>query len=256
MFEKSWGTISIRAALVVVLLSATACGTLPLSLAFLQPTGTPTPTDTPTPAPTPTAQAQGKAPNRAPAAQGLAALLRGAGLRGGVVASNDGRALGFTLGKTTAQIRVAPSAIIVVPDKPNATLSDIAVGDRVIVDVTGTGATAVAALVLDLPAHYTANNLRLGAVISNQGGTVNLRTARGTQAVTTSAATRVINLSGAQPAVEALGDLQPANAVLVIGQGSAGSFDAQVIVVLDQNVRTLRRNNRSNPPVPTPTPGA
>ncbi len=263
MLNKNGKSLLIAAVLALLALGASACDSLPTAItqrlpAALAPaTNTPTPTSTPLPAATPAApQARGKAPNRAQALQGLAALLKGAGLQGGVVTSNDGSALGVKLGKATAQLQVASNAMVVVPAKSNATLSDIAVGDRVIADVTGADPNASATFLLDFPANYTANNLILGAVMPDKSSALNLLTRGGKRAVTTSAATTLINISGDSPALESLSGLQPGNAVLVIGSSSGNAFDAQVVIVLDQSVRGLLRKAKPNPPQPTPTPDA
>ena len=265
MFKNSLPTVLTGAVLAVLGLSVIACSSLPSSLAFLQPTSTPTPTDTPypTPAPasaTPTTTAtpaapSGNAARRANAAQALQALLKNSGLQGGVVTSNDGNALGLRLGKTTAQVQATSSAIVVVPTKTNATLSDIAVGDRVIADVTGDSTNAAASLVLDFPASYTASNVMLGAVLPNKSGALTVRARSGTYAVTRNASTVIVNISGAQPALGALGDLTPGSAVLVIGSRDGNAFDAQVIVLLDKNVRDLLRKVGKNLPTPTPSAG-
>jgi hypothetical protein len=220
MLNKNGKSILIAAALALLALGASACDSLPTAItqrlpAALAPaTSTPAPTSTPLPAATPAApQARGKVPNRAQVLLGLAVLLKGAGLQGGVVSSNDGSALGVKLGKATAQLQVASNATVVVPAKRNATLSDIAIGDRVIANVTGAGTNASVTFLLDIPANYTANNVILGAVMPDKSGALNLRARGGTRSVTTSAATTVINISGNSPALGSLSDLQPGNAV-------------------------------------------
>ncbi len=266
MFKKSSALVLITTAMAILALSSTACDSLPTTLtrnlpnSLAQATDTPVPTMTPLPtlqaAATPAAP-QGKAPNRANAAQALQALLKSTGLTGGVVASNDGSTLSLKFGKATQQLQVASDAIIVLPDKSSAVLSDIQTGDRVVANVASATTNAPATFVLDVPANYTANNLVLGAVMPNKGGTLNLRTPRGARSVTTSASTTVVNISGNSPVVGSVSDLQPANAVLVIGQSSGSAFDAQVIVILDKDVRALQRKvNPKNAPTATPTPGA
>lgn len=273
MSNKNGKLILIAAAFALLALSATACNTAPTTLAqdlsnaiaqnlpvALAPaTDTPTPTLTPTltPTPEPTSPApSARAPQRqgvtrAQALQGFAALLKRSGLTGGVVASNDGSALGVKLGKTSAQLQVASNAIVVVPGVSNATLSNVQVGDRVVAAMTG-GATGTAAFLLDFPASYKVTNLALAAVQSNNGGTLTLRVARGgTRKVTTDASTMVVNLNGGQPALGSVSDLTQGNAVLVIGDSSGGAFNAQVIVVLSKNVRNLLPKQQ-----PQPTPGA
>ncbi len=269
MLNKNGMMILIAAAFVILALGATACDSVPTTLAqglstieqnlpaSLAPaTDTPTPTMTPTPEPTspaPSARApQRQGVTRAQALQGFAALLKRSGLTGGVVTSNDGSsALGVKLGKTSAQLQVASNAIIVVPGVSNATLPNVQVGDRVVAAMNG-GATGTASFLLDFPASYKVGNLALAAVQSNNGGTLTLRVARGgTRKVTTDASTMVVNLNGGQPALGSVGDLTRGNAVLVIGDSSGGAFNAQVIVVLSANVRNLLPKSQ-----PQPTPGA
>ncbi len=255
MFKQSTPLFLIAAALAVLALSATACGSLPISLAAATSTPVPAPTQTPLPTPqaaTTPAAPQGKVPLRANAVQALQALLRGSGLTGGVVASNDGSTLGLKLGKATQQLQVASDAIVVVPDKSNATVSDIRVGDRVIADRTDAATNAPAAFLLAIPAGYAVDNLMLGAVMPSKSGATSLRTPRGPRDVTTSASTIVVNVSGAQPMLASLSDLKPATAVLVIGDGSRAAFNAQVIVIVNKDARSLLQKGRKNAP-PTPT---
>ncbi len=260
MFKKSFPTILTGAVLSLLALSMLACGSLPISLAFLQSTSTPPPTDTPAPAPTIAPQAaatpaapSGKAPRRANAAQTIQALLKNTGLRGGVVTSNDGSTLGLKLGQATVQIQTSANVIVVVPGKTNATLSDIAVGDRVIADVTGNSASGAASMVLDIPASYKASNAMLGAVMPNKNGALMVRARGGTHAVTTDASTVIVDISGGQPTLGTLSDLTPASAVLIVGNSRGNAFHAQVILLVDKNVRDLLNQVRKNLPTPTPS---
>jgi hypothetical protein len=267
MLNKNGKSILIAAALALLALGASACDSVPTTLAqdlstalaqnlpvSLAPaTSTPTPTDTPTPAPTdptPSARApQRQGVTRAQALQGFAALLKRSGLTGGVVTSNDGSALGVKLGKTSARLQVASNAIVVVPGVSNATVSNVQVGDRMVAAMNG-GATGMVSFLLDFPASYKVSNLALAAVQSNNGGTLTLRARGGTRDVITDASTIVVNINGGQPALGSVSDLQPGNAVLVIGDNSGGAFNAQVIVVLSKNVRSLLP--KGSPPQPTP----
>jgi len=258
MSRQSIVTSLICAALAVFALSATACDNLPISLA--PATSTLVPTAAPTLAPQATATPaapQGTGANRQKAAQALQGLFKSAGLQGGVVTSISGSTLNVKFGKTTAQWQLASDAIIVVPAKANATVSDIRVGDRVVADVTGADANAPVAFLLDFPAGYTAANVMLGAVRSSKGGTLNLRTPRGARDLTTGASTVIVNVSGDQPVVGSLSDLNPASAVLVIGSSGGNAFSAQAIVLLDKDARDLlRKANPRSAPAATPTPGA
>jgi hypothetical protein len=243
-------------------LGTTACGVtqgtgnLPQAFPSASATATAVATDTPTPAPTAvtTPQARDRTPNGDKSGRVLTAL-RDLGLTGGVVSANSGRALSLNLGKASQQIQVGTNTIVVIPDKSNPRVSDIRVGDRVIADVPGGDANATATLLLDFPAGYTADNVLTGAVQSSKGGAVALRTRKGPRSLTTSAATVVVNISQDQPTIDRLGDLQPGNAVLVIGQDSGDAFNAQVIVVIEKSVKDLGRGKQS-PVSPTPKPGA
>lgn len=247
MSKKSHPTIFFGAVISLLALSVLACGSIPFSLAFLRPTSTPIPTDSPTPV-----VPSGNAPQRANASQALQALLKNSGLQGGIVTLNDGSGLGLRLGRTTRQIQVSSDAIVVVPGRTNATLSDIAVGDRVIARDSTDSTNATASMVLDIPAKYTTSNLMLGAVVANKNGVLTLRARGGTHTVTTTATTDIVNISGAQPTLGGVNDLIPASAVLVIGNESGNILSAQVIVFLDKNARDLL--NRAGRTVPTPTP--
>lgn len=63
-------------------------------------------------------------------------------------------------------------------------------------------------------------------------------------------------MSQDKPALGVLGDLEPGNAVLVIGVRNGESFEPQVIVILEKDARDLlNRGSRSQPmPMPTPKP--
>ncbi len=255
MSKKSHPTILTGMVLSLLALSVLSCGGLPISLAFLQPTSVPTPTDTPMPTSTVSTPAapSGNAPRRANTTLALQALLKNSGLQGGAVTFNDGSTLGLRLGRTTRQIQVASSAIVVVPGTTNARLSDIAVSDRVIANVSGDSTNATASMVLDIPANYAASNLMLGAVIANKNGVLTLRARGGTHTVTTNSSTDIVNVSAAQPARGAVNDLAPASAVLIIGNGSVNAFNAQVIVLLDKSARDLLNKVGRNLPTPTPS---
>jgi hypothetical protein len=255
MSTKSHPTILIGAVVSLLALSVLACGSLPISLAFLQPTSTPMPTETPTPESTVSTPVvpSGNPPRRASAAQALQALLKNSGLQGGIVTVNDGNALGLRLGRTTSQIQVASNAIVVVPGRTNATLSDIAVGDRVIARDSTYSTNATASMVLDIPAKYTTSNLMLGAVVANKNGVLTLRARSGTHTVTSTPSTVIVNISGANSTLDGVNDLIPASAVLVIGDESGNAFNSQVIVLLDKNAQDLLNRARKNVPTPTPT---
>jgi hypothetical protein len=240
---------------VALALSATACGNVP-GIASQAPAPVVIPTSVPVIEPTPVAtpvapQARGK---ELDAARGLDTLLKGLGLKGGVVTSNNDGTLGLRLGKTTEQVRVASNAIIVLPDNPNAQVSDIRVGDRVIAEV-GDDANAPATFLLDFPRGYDLSNLRLGAVMPGKSGSLTLRGRGGTHAVTTSGATMIVNITGDQPALGSLDDLKPGAVVLAVGNASDDAFSAQVIVLLEKNLRDLGKGKRNLPP-PAPSPGA
>ncbi len=241
-------------------LSATACSGVPSFT--VQPTATVTPTLAPTVTPTPAAPAPApsQAGKRAQPGNHLQALLKTTGLSGGVVSANTNGVLSVKLAKTTDQIATSASTLVILPGKASAQVSDIRVGDRVVADF-GTPDNSIAVALLDFPADFNADNLLMAAVQANKNGTVMVRTRQGTQTLDTMSATRVINLSGAQPAMGTLADIKLGNAVLVIGQPNGSAmFDAQVIIVLDKNVRNIfGKAKPAQPeitPTPTPKPGA
>ncbi len=244
--------------LVLVALAALAiagCSTIPAPIQQALATPTAAPTDTPTPAPTVAPAA--KAPTQPRATQPAAAnnplaQLRRLGLDGGVVAANNGNSLSLRLGKTSEELQIAPSTLLVVPGIKNAQTSDIKVGDRVIADVPNSDTNSVPSLVLDFPKGYTTDNVVTGLVQVNAKGTVTLRTRNGQQDITPTASTIIVNTVGDKPALGTIKDMARGDAAVVIGQKNGDQFNPQVIVVLDR--AALQGNRRQNQPTPAPTP--
>ena len=243
------GLIIISASLIVSTFGATACTALPNPAATLPPAATATiipamPTPTLAPMPTPAAPM----PDR----RKIEGALKIVGLSGGVVRANDNGTLSLRLGGQWEQIQTTASTIVVIPGKSDAKVADIRAGDRVVADL-GTSDSA-AAFLMAFPADYDANNILVAAVRASRSGNINVLSRQGNRALTTSATTIVVDLSGDQPTLTALGDLKPGNAIVAVGQSDGDKFDAQVIVVLDKDARALIGKIRQNQPQPTPTP--
>ncbi|MCI0476588.1 MAG: hypothetical protein L0Y55_10100 [Anaerolineales bacterium] len=253
MFQK---IILLGTLLLVFALSATACQGVPNLAPAPAPTETPTVAPTPgAPAAPPVAPAKPQLPDR----QKVEGALRLADLSGGIVSENKNGVLALRVGRQIEQVQTNAQTIVVMPGKTKVQVADIRVGDRVIVDY-GAETNTTAALLLDLPSDYATGNVMLAAVVSVRGGTLNVRTRSGDTRVAASAETVIVNLSGDKPALGALKDLKPGNAVIVIGQDNNDTVNAQVIVVTDRDARALLNRGRGNPqgpaPTPTPKPGA
>lgn len=261
MMRKKQTRMAMSALLILVALGATACGNIP-NIVGASPTAIPTivppapPTTVPevTPTPAPSTDAQGN-PTKNARQQVLNALLKATGLQAGRVGANDHGMLNIRMGKGSTQVQTNVSTIVVVPGVNNATVSDIGNGDRVLVEYPNGDSTQPATFVMALPSNLTADNVRLGAMQSNQRTGLTVRTRQGAENLTTDTATMVVNLNSGQPSLETLNDLQTGNAVVVIGNGAGSSFDAQVIVVLETNMRDLLKKLNPNSPAPQPTPG-
>ncbi len=253
MFKKIF---LLNTLLILFALSVTACQAIP-DLAP-QPAPVAAPTDAPTPATAapsapvaPPAQAKPQLPDRGK----VEGALKLADLSGGVVAENKNGALTLRLAqRQTQQVQTNASTIVVVPGKANAQVADIRVGDRVIVDFGGDTTNTTAAFLLALPADYNVGNVLLGAVMSTQGETINVRTRTGNGRVVTGSQTTFVNLSDDKPTIGAFKDLKQGNVVVAIGQDTSDAFNAQIIVIADKDARAILDRNRGNQPAPTPTP--
>lgn len=237
--------------LIALTLGATACQAIPNILA--QPTPTSTSTTTPTPTATPLARANPQAPlNR------IQGALQLAGLSAGVVSDNKNGTLALRVGRQTNQVQTNAGTLVVMPGKSNSQVADIRDGDRVIADFGDDTTKTTAAFLFDLPSDYTKGNVLLAAVVSSRGGTVNVRARTGNNQVSTSDDTLIVNLSDGAPALSSLADLKPGNLVVAIGQDGNDTFNAQIIVITDRDVRNLLNHGERNQPTPTPTlkPGA
>jgi hypothetical protein len=248
----------------MLMLAVAGCSAAPASIRQALATAIAAPTDIPAPAPTaaPTvapaaATPAAKAPTQpratAPAAaNNPLAQLRRLGLEGGVVAANNGNSLSLKLGRTTDQLQIAPTTLLVVPGIKNAQTSDVQVGDRVIANVPNSATNAIPSLVLDFPKGYTTDNVMAGLVQVNAKGTVMLRTRNGPQDIVPTDSTVIVSMLGNQPVLGATKDMARGNAAIVIGQKNGDQFSPQVIVILDR--AALQGNGRQNQPTPTPTP--
>ncbi len=258
MAQRKLTIIAIGSLFVLLALGATACSgamgatSTPPAPATVQPLPTITPTPAPTPVPAPAVQA--KPPKNPRAGRGLEALLKATGLKAGIVNANENGMLSLGPKKNSESVQTNASTIVVIPGRNNATVSDIHAGDRVAVRFSNDDSTKPAAFLLDFPADYRVDNLVLGAVQSDKRTGLTLRTPSGAQNLTTNADTRVVNLSGAQPALGSLADLQPGNAVVVIGKADGAAVNAQVIVLVEKDARALLKKAGKNQPTPEPTP--
>jgi hypothetical protein len=238
----------------MLVLAVTGCSAAPASIRQALATAIAAPTDIPTPAPTATAPAaQATAQPRATqpaAANNPLAQLRRLGLEGGVVAASNGNSLSLRLGKTTDQLQIAPTTLLVVPGIKNPQTSDVQVGDRVIAKVPNSDANSIPSLILDFPKGYTTDNVVTGLVQVNAKGSVMLRTRNGQQDITPTDSTVIVSMLGDQPVLGTKRDMARGNAAVVIGQKNGDQFSPQVIVVLDR----AALQGRQNQPTPTPTP--
>jgi len=263
MSKRKLSIIATSALFILIVLGATACGSVPNIIGAAQPTAQPTivppapPTSVPasTPTPAPSTDAQGNAPKNA-RQQILTALLKATGLEAGVVGANNNGTLNVRMGKGPAEIQTNASTIVVVPGMSNAKASNINKGDRVLVEFPNGDSTKPAAFVMALPNDLTTDNVRLGAVIANQRAGTSVRTLRGTENLTTDSSTIVVNLNSGQPSLGSVSDLQTGNAVAVVGNSNDSSFAAQVIVILGKDARNLLKRFNPNSPAALPTPGA
>jgi hypothetical protein len=260
------------AILLIIALGITACGQiqLPSSLpqlpqlpTALQPDAVPDPALGATPdAQKRTAPGIGPQAGRNPGkgAQAPAALLQvfhQIGWEAGVVARVSDDQIGLrTVKNGPDKIAISASTIYVIPGNPNATLSDIHVGDRIIADVPKT--QTAASLVMSVPKDYDKDNLVLGVVQSNSNGLLTLRTPGSPDTLTTEATTQVIKVLRQGTALGGVSDLQNGVVVIAIGQSSSDEFTTQVVFALPKGVLELGkrlggdRKNPAQPPVQTP----
>jgi len=151
-------------------------------------------------------------------------------------------------------VNVNSGTIILVPGKTNATLSDLRVGDRVIADVPN--GQKFAALVMGTPKEIDKDNVTLGMVTSNTNGTLTLRSPGGGDTVSTTATTQVFKLTRDSVTPGSLSDVQNGNLIFALGTGNNDAFNAQVIFALPQGALGLGKglgNGKKNPQSPQPT---
>ncbi len=161
------------------------------------------------------------------------------GLSGGVVVSNTGSAVGLRVAGSTLQLQTTANTIIVVPGVKNAQLADIHAGDRVIANIPGNDPNTPAALLLDIPVGYTADNIVTGVVQANTSGALAVKTDTLPRRVMVNGATFVVDLSGDRPLLAALSEVQSNNAVMIIGQPSGDTFTAQIVVIAVKDARNI-----------------
>lgn len=234
---------SIRALAILILfaLGATACSEIPgaSNPAQVSAPAAPAPTVVPTPAPSP--EASTTPPQRG--APGIESALKNLGLVAGIVRASNTQGVALQTQKGNEKIRVDANAVIVIPGKTDARLSDLKTGDRVVAQVKD----ANALFLLALPKDVAKDALVLGAVQTNASGQITLRTRGGQDEIKTSAATIVIKNEQGQIATGALSDVKTGSAALVVEDGNG---NAQVIVLLKDDVRALLGKGNPNSPKP------
>ncbi|MBI5650837.1 MAG: hypothetical protein HZC40_10410 [Chloroflexi bacterium] len=246
---NKFASICAIAILVLFVLGATACSQIPGASNPAQPPAPAAPTAVPTPEPTrapaPSPEANNASPQRG--APGIEGALKNLGLVAGIVRASNTQGVALQTPKGNEKIRVDANAVIVIPGKADARLSDLKTGDRVVAQVKD----ATASFLLVLPKDVAKDALTLGAVQTNARGQITLRTRNGQDELTTSATTIVIKNDQGQITTGALSDVKPGSAALVIEDGSG---NAQVIVMLKDDARALL--GRGNPNSPKPKNGA
>ncbi len=228
--EKTKSITAMRWSIALLLFALIGCGPL------LQSVPAATARATPTAVSTKAAAAPRSTPTPGKAADANAIDL---GLSGGIVASNNGSALGLRMGGSTLQVQTNASTIVVVPGLKNAQLVDIHVGDRVIANIPGNDPNTPAALLLAIPAGDTANNIVTGVVQASASGVLAVKTDILPRRVTVNAATVVVDMSGDRSVFATLSEVQTNNAVMIVGQPSGDAFTAQVVVIAVKDARNI-----------------
>lgn len=201
-------------------------------------------------------------PNDPQALGGVEGVAKRLGMMLGVVRAVNDKGIALRTPKGNEKVGVDATTVIVVPGKPNAKLSDIQTGDRVIVDARKK--KDLADFVLVIPAAHTLDNLTMGMVQSNTNGTLTVRAPKDTRTVTTSSSTIVVTANQAAPALGTLADIKQGNLIVALGEKSDASLNAQVIVIVKNDLRGGHLPNpkpqstpitpRQKPGVPAPTP--
>jgi hypothetical protein len=260
MSTRKFSMIAVSSLFVLFALSATACSSLPNIASATQPTPLPTiispvvaPTTASMPDATPSPAAQNPAPKNARPLV-LAAVLKATGLTGGVVKANNMGMLSIQIRKDAQLVQTNADTLVVMPGESGAKVSDIRLGDRVLVQFPNGDATQPASFVMIVPSDLTIDNVLLAAVQSNKPKGLTVRTIQGAENVTTSAATSVINLSNSKPTLGTLDDLKLGNAIVAIGSSDDSRFSAQTIIVVEKDARKLLRQAQPNQPGTQATP--
>jgi hypothetical protein len=250
MLKKS-ATIIASIFLVIALSACNNVPTLPQPASTTQPVATSAASSSVSSSATsPAKQPTPLSPQREQALKYLDEALKGTGWMGGTVVNVNGNSIELRSVQNASTINVLSSAIVVVPNKPNATVADIQRGDRLIVDtVSDTDRTVQ--LVLDFPGSYKSENLMMAVVQAAKGNTLTMRDRTSARQTNATASTVVVNMTGDAPNLGSLADLKTGAVVLAMGASNGDAFDAQVLILLDKDIRNVLQPNA---PAPSPTP--
>jgi hypothetical protein len=210
-------------------------------------------TPTPTPSATKPSRAQRKANKQATKLR----RQHGVGLFGSIdkidgqtvsVTGRRGREESFTVGDQTKLVLVG---------KANATVSDLVVGDKVLVlglrDKGQKNAAFTPRVVIAVPANYNRANVVAGRAEIISANQLQTKTKNGDESVTLSSDTQIL---GPNLTSEPASDLKNKTAVLVLGTPSGNNaLIAQVIIALKAGKSHLNKNGAPKTPKAKPTPG-
>ncbi len=207
---------------------------------------------TATPTPSPTMPSAGTLPNQSGGASGNPAN-RAAGSFGTVQSINGSQiTVGMSNGNTRT-ITLGPQSQVIVAGMPNATASNIEVGDKLLVIGLAQGQSMAARAVIDAPSTYTASNLRIGQVQAVSGQTLTVAARQRTVDVVANSSTQIYG-QGLQTLQ--LASLPIGQSVIIIGEpNSVTGFQAQLIIVENgAAVNGRLPRNGAGQPTPVPTP--
>jgi hypothetical protein len=173
-------------------------------------------------------------------------LLKREGLVAGTVRNHTGDT--FTLksrGKDGERFQTDSNTIFVVPGKLSATASDIKVGDLVIASVPPKEKKSVAKMVMVLPENFSLDSIVIGAVQSNNAGTLSVRTPRETVQLKVGDTATIVDLEKGTAKLIKSSDLKQGNAVAIIRDSNGQA--AQTVLVLQEKLRDLIGKNDKSP---------
>ncbi len=186
-------------------------------------------TPTPAPANTPAAEARGKPDNRAGGRPNE--LFTRMGFDVGAVTNVSANSLTIKARSGDQTVQLATNALIVIPDKTNATASDLKRGDRVLIH-NGENKDASANFAMVLPANFSLDSQALGQIESVSANSITLKSKSGSQTITLDAATQYAKFTPTGVMLGAVSDLQNAAGVIVIKDSSAADAKAIAVIAL------------------------